>query len=106
MLPNWRIFAQMKLSFSRTYVRTLTKLSVFGPSEILLANSGNVPSTAGNNLSDIQGGGGAAATANSDTKLHQEIADEFPSTCIVTIHRKYFKDTKVSLLFVLHFMCG
>lgn len=41
-----------------------------------------------------QGGGAGGAAASGDTKLYQEIADEFPSTCIVTIHRKYFKDTK------------
>ena len=81
--------------FYRTYVRTLTKLSVFGPSEILLANSGG---GGGGPAGDMADGGGAsqAGGVSNDTKLYQEIADEFPSTYIVTIHRKYFKDIKVS----------
>ena len=67
--PNFKIEKLQKSSiFFRTYVRTLTKLAVFGPAEILLANNGQSGSSgmkSGNNelrtvLENIKqvGGGG------------------------------------------------
>ena len=62
------VMLQMSSIFFRTYVRTLTKLAVFGPAEILLANNGQSGSSgmkSGNNelrtvLENIKqvGGGG------------------------------------------------
>ena len=61
---------------TRTYVRTLTKLLVFNPSEILLPN----------NL--------GALDRQDSGKLYQEISEEFPGANIVHIHRKYFKESR------------
>ena len=66
--PNLKKKLQKSSIFFRTYVRTLTKLAVFGPAEILLANNGQSGSSgmkSGNNelrtvLENIKqvGGGG------------------------------------------------
>ena len=67
--PNLKKKLQESSIFFRTYVRTLTKLAVFGPAEILLANNGQSGSSgmkSGNNelrtvlenIKQVGGGGG------------------------------------------------
>ncbi len=66
-----------QVSDSRTYVRTLTKIAIFNPAEIIVPN-------------------GITSMSNdpSQSKLYEDIKDRFPRSSITQVHRKYFSDSR------------
>lgn len=62
-----------QFSDSRTYVRTLTKLSLFAPSEILIPVTG-------------------AADPGSVSKLYSDITEYCPNATITQLQKKYFNE--------------
>ena len=67
-----------QFSDSRTYVRTLTKIAVLNPAEIITPN-------------------GLSSFSNPDssmTKLYNDINEKFPGASLTQVHRKYFSETR------------
>jgi DNA mismatch repair protein MSH4 len=59
-------------------VRTLTKIAVLNPSDIITPN-------------------GISSFSNADpsmTKLYSDVAGKFPGASIIEVHRKYFSETR------------
>ena len=67
-----------QFSDTRTYLRTLTKIAILNPSDIITPN-------------------GQSSFSNNDpsaTKLYDEITEKFPGASMTQVHRKYFSETR------------